>query len=127
MAAIGGSIESISLGGREFPVAGDAEVQRKLGGFENEQMVNGNGTTRLIKNRVAWALSGVAIEMDDSRSDHEYVQGLADSNENFAIVITYASGIVYQGDGQFTGELQSSSQNATMPVTLNGPGVLSQQ
>ena len=33
MAAVGGSIESVELEGRGFPVASDAEAQRKLGGF----------------------------------------------------------------------------------------------
>jgi len=41
MASVGGSIESITLGGREFAVAADAESQRKLGGWENEVQANG--------------------------------------------------------------------------------------
>jgi len=49
MAATGGSIESITMDGREFAVAADAESQRKLGGFENEVQANGNGTARIIK------------------------------------------------------------------------------
>ncbi len=44
MAAVGGSIESVTLDGRTFAVAADAEAQRKLGGFENEVQANGDGT-----------------------------------------------------------------------------------
>jgi hypothetical protein len=33
MTAVGGSIESVSLQGRTFAVAADAESQRKLGGW----------------------------------------------------------------------------------------------
>jgi len=52
MAAVGGSLESITLNGREFPVAADVEAQRKLGGWENEVLANGDGSGRLIKTRV---------------------------------------------------------------------------
>lgn len=127
MAAVGGSIESLSLRGREFPVAADAEAQRKRGGFENEVESNGNATARLIKTRVPLMIDGITIEIDDSRGDQEYVQDLADESDFFPIDITFASGITWQATAQLTGELQSSSQKATMPVTLKGPGILTQQ
>lgn len=127
MTAVGGSIESVSLRGREFPVAGDAESQRKTGGFENEVMQNGNGTARIIKTRTSWMLDGVAIEIDDSRGDHEYIQELSDDNDFFPTTITYASGITYAGQGQLTGDVQTSSQSATMPITLMGTGELTPQ
>ena len=127
MPAIGGSIESITLDGREFTVAADAEAQRKLGGFENEWQMNGNGTARLIKTRTAWSLDGVVIEVDDSRSDQEFIKELTDRNAEFPIAITYASGITYQGTGQVIGENAASSQSATQEVSLMGPGILTQQ
>ena len=61
MAAIGGSLESVSLDGREFPVAADAEVQRKLGGFENEVQASGDGSARMVKTRVPWSLDGLVV------------------------------------------------------------------
>lgn len=127
MPAIGGSIESISMDGRNFAVAADAEAQRKLGGFENEVQANGDGNARLIKTRVPLSLAGLTIEVDDDRGDHEYLQELSDRNDFFAIAITYASGKTYQGRAQLTGELQSSSQNATAAVSLTGPGILTAQ
>ena len=127
MPAIGGSIESITLDGREFTVAADAEAQRKLGGFENEWQMNGNGTARLIKTRTAWSLDGVVIEVDDSRNDQEFIKELTDRNAEFPIAITYASGLTYQGTGQVIGENAASSQSATQAVSLMGPGILSQQ
>lgn len=127
MAAVGGSIESITLEGREFPVAADAEVQRKLGGFENEVQANGDGTARVIKTRVPLSLDGLTVEVDDDRGDHEYLQGLANRNDFFTIAITYASGVTYQGSAQITGEMQASSQNATASVSLMGPGILTKQ
>ena len=127
MAATGGSIESVTLDGREFPIAADAEVQRKLGGFENEVQPNGDGTARLIKTRVPFSLDGLTIETDDDRGDQEFLQALSNRNDFWPIAITYASGKVYQGTAQIVGEMQASSQNATTAVSLMGPGNLTPQ
>ncbi len=127
MAAVGGSIESIALDGREFAVAADADSNRKLGGFENDVQANGNGTARLVKTRVPPMLDGLTLSIDDARADHEYLQGLADRNDFFPIVITYASGQSYQGRGQITAEMQVGSQNTTAQVTIMGNGVFTRQ
>lgn len=127
MAAVGGSIESISMGGRLFAVPGDVEAQRKLGGFENEVQANGDGSARLIKTRVPLSIDGLTVETDDDRGDQEFLQDLANSNDYFVIVITYASGADYQGQAQIVGDLQASSQNATTSVSLMGPGRLTKQ
>ena len=127
MPATGGSIESVTLDGRIFPVAADAETQRKLGGFENEVQSNGNGTARIIKTRVPLAIDGLTIEVDDDRGDHEFLQALSNRNDFFPVAITYASGATYQGRAIITGDLQVSSQNATAALSLTGPGVLTKQ
>ena len=49
--AIGGSIESVSIGGRPFTVASDADATRDLGGYTSETRANGDGTTRDILTR----------------------------------------------------------------------------
>ncbi len=127
MAGIGGSIEAITMAGRIFAVAADAEAQRKLGGFENEVQANGNGTARIIKTRVPLSIDGLTVEVDDTRGDHEFLQQLSNRTDYFAISITYASGVTYQGTAIITGELQASSQNATAAVSLMGPGELTKQ
>lgn len=127
MSGIGGSIESVTLDGREFEVPADSEVNRKIGGFENEVMSNGNGTARLIKTRVPLSLDGLSVGIDDSRNDHEFVQELANRNDFFPIAITYASGVTYQGSAQLVGENQYSSQNSVMTISLMGPGELTAQ
>ena len=127
MSAIGGSIEAITLDGRNFPVAADAESQRKIGGFENEVLSNGDGTARLIKTRVPLSLDGLTVEVDDGRGDDEFLQELSDRTEFFPISITYASGKTYQGTAQIVGEKQTSSQNATAAISLAGPGILTPQ
>lgn len=127
MPAVGGSIESVTLDGRNFAVAADAEAQRKLGGFENEVQSNGDGTARLIKTRVPLAIDGLTLEIDDDRGDHEFLQELSNRNDFFPIVISYPSGNDYQGTAQIVGETQASSQNATAAVSLMGPGILTKQ
>lgn len=127
MTAVGGSIENVTLSGREFAVAADAESQRKLGGWENEFLANGNGTGRLVKTRVPFGLDGLTVEVDDSRGDAEFLQDLADRDDVWPLAITYASGKTYQGSGQIVGEMQISSQNATAALSLMGPGRLTPQ
>lgn len=123
----GGSIESVGLAGRTFAVAADADSNRKLGGWENEYQANGDGTGRLVKTRVGWQLDGLTLSIDDFRGDHEYLQELANRKDFYAIDITYASGAIYSGRGQITGEMQTASQATTAAVTLQGPGTLSAQ
>ena len=125
--AVGGSIESISIRGRLFPVASDAEATKKLGGFTNEVQSNGDGTARLVKTRVPWSIEGVSVEINDARGDAEFLQEIADALEFVPITITFASGVTYQATGTVSDEIGSSSQNATSSISLSGPGTLSQQ
>ncbi|WNO24164.1 hypothetical protein Scuro_03 [Acinetobacter phage Scuro] len=127
MTAVGGSIESISLAGRIFSVAADADSNRKLGGWENGLEANGDGTNRIIKTRTGWLLDGLTVSIDDTRGDAEYLQDLQDAKTFFAVSITYASGVTYQGTGQIVGETQTSSQNTTASLSLGGQGRLTQQ
>ncbi len=127
MTAIGGSIESITLKGREFAVAADAESNRKMGGFENEVKSFGNGTAVIQKIRVPLTIDGLTVEVDDDRGDHEFLQNLANGNDFFPIAITYASGVTYQGTAQLVGEIQASSQSSMAGISLMGPGNLTKQ
>lgn len=127
MPAIGGSIQSITIDNRIFPVASDAEANKKLGGFENEVQANGDGTARKIMTRVPWMIDGLQVEINDDKADLEFLQGIADRLEYVAMTMELASGTVYQGTGTITGEVQSSSQNATATIKLEGPGQLTAQ
>lgn len=124
--AIGGSIESVTIRGRSFAVAADADATRDLGGFSNERQMNGNGTRRLIKTRKGWEVSGLSLEINDTRGDHEFLQDVADGDD-VPVTVTYASGITYEGLGNITGDLQVSSQSTTGSVTLGGGGTFTQQ
>ncbi len=125
--AVGGSIESVSVAGRLFPVAADAAANRNLGGFKNEVSSNGNGTARLLKTRIPWMVEGLTLEIDDDRSDQEFLKSISDGNEFVDITFTFASGHTYQGSGTIVDELVFDSSKATGEVKFSGPGDASQQ
>jgi len=127
MPAIAGSIESITLDGRSFAVTADADTSRKLGGFENEVQSNGDGTTRAVKTRVPWSLTGVVIEIDDTAGDQEFLQALQNSNRNVPVTATYVSGISYQATGQVVGEVVFNNQSSTASLDLSGSGEMTPQ
>ena len=129
MPAVGGSIESISIDGRTFSVAADAETQRALGGFQNEVLANGDGSARIQKTRTPWSWEGLTLTIDDDRGDHEFLQSVADGNAFVPIACSLASGEVYQGEGIIAGgeAIQMNTQNATAEVSLSGPRKLTKQ
>jgi hypothetical protein len=127
MPAIAGSMESITIDGRSFAVTADADTSRKLGGFENEVQSNGDGTARTVKTRVPWSLTGVVVEIDDTTSDHEFLQSLQNSNRNVPITATYVSGVTYQATGQVVGEVVFSNQSSTTSLDLSGSGEMTSQ
>lgn len=127
MAGIGGPIADLTLKGRYFSVAEDAESNRKIGGFENEVQMNGDRTGRLIKSAVPWGADGLTVACDDDNEDQEFLQNLANENGFFAITVGYVSGAVWQGDGQIVGEIAYSSKNATATVALKGTGIFTKQ
>jgi hypothetical protein len=127
MAGIGGPIADLTLSGRYVSVAEDAESNRKLGGFENEVQMNGDGTGRLIKTRVPWSADGLTVNVDDDNGDQEFLQDLANRNDFFELTVGYVSGAIFQGTGQIVGEIAYSSKNATATVALMGTGTFTKQ
>jgi len=127
MSAIGGSIAALDLAGRNFAVAADADISQSLGGDVNDVQANGDGTVRPIKTVTPWKLEGLNVSIDDSNQDFEYLQDLADRNGLFPLAVTLASGVIYQGTGQITGDLVRSTNSATATVNLEGQGKLTQQ
>lgn len=128
----GGSIEAVSIRGREFAVAADADTARVLGGFSNAVEMNGDGTARVVKTRGGWSLTGIVLSINDARGDHEFLQEIADGKNAdadgfFACSITYASGATWQGRGTVTDNIEYASQNSTAGVSLAGPGTLTRQ
>lgn len=124
---IAGSIEEVTLQGRGFAVAADADSNRFLGGFVNDLQANGDGTGRVIKTRTPWSIDGLSLDIDDDNGDDEYIQDLIDNSGVFDISITYASGIIYQGLGQVVDESGTSSQTGVKAITLKGTLKLTKQ
>ncbi len=127
MAAIGGSIESVSLNGRIFSVTADADATRRLGGKSNDIGNNGDGTGRILQTVTNWSVDGLVLSCDDARGDQEFIQGLADSPNFFDVTLTYASGSVWSGRGIVSGEPEHSNTNATVSIGLKGVGKLTRQ
>lgn len=127
MPAVGGSVESITLSGRYFSVAADGDLNRMLGGDVNQVEANGDRTGRIIKEATPWNVSDCQVSIDNSREDQEYLQGLADRNSFFVIVVTFADGAAYSGEGTIVDTIGYSSQNTTATIALAGPDKLTKQ
>jgi len=127
MSAVGGSVETANIGGRDFSPTADSEAVVKLGGFEATHSANGDSTARKIKTRVTWSVTGLNLSMDESNGDLEFLQDIADNDIDVPCAFTFASGKTYQGVGSVSGELARSSQSASGPVVFTGPGKLTKQ
>lgn len=127
MAYIGGPIEEVSIAGRPFAVAADADGQRKLGGYENDVISNGNGTGRIIKSIAPPMLGGLTLAIDDDLGDQEFLQEIANAKDFVEFSFTLASSHTYQGEAMITGELNFSVLNATCSCEFKGQGVFTRQ
>lgn len=126
MAAIGGSIESVSLNGRIFSVTADADATRRLGGKSNDIGNNGDGTGRILQTVTNWSVDGLVLSCDDARGDQSLSRASRIANF-FVVTLTYASGSVWSGRGIVSGEPEHSNTNATVSIGLKGVGKLTRQ
>lgn len=123
----GGPIQDVSIRGRLFAVAADAEGSRKLGGFEQETQMNGDGTGRNVMSRVPWFLNDLQLDCDDTRGDQEFLQEICDLKANVTITATFCNGTTYQGSGTIQGELTWVPKTTLCAVNLGGPGKMTAQ
>jgi hypothetical protein len=127
MTTTAGSLESVSVRGRLFAVAADADAARKLGGFENEVASNGNGTARILKTRVPWSLTDVEVDTNDDRADQEFLQEIADGKDFVAVTFTLVSGVTYMGKAIITDSIEFSTAKGTAKLSFMGEGKATQQ
>ena len=125
--SIGGSIEAVSLAGRSFAVAADADSNRDLGGFSSELQPNGDGSVRKIMTRKPWKIDGLTLSISDDQGDQEFLQNIIDSPDYVAMAVTYVSGETYQGKGTIIDDMTVASQAQTASVSLSGPEKLTKQ
>ncbi len=123
--AISGSIDRLALGGRSFSVSSENDAGIMLGGFSNEVRANGDATTRTVKTRVTWKITGVEVAISFIDGDLEFLQSLA-NGPDFAVAMTLADGSTVNGTGQITGDLSGSTQGGTASLELAGQGELTQ-
>ena len=118
-----GSLVEISVDGRSFKAAADADGSTKLGGMSSEFSPNGDGQTgRNILTRTGWGLSGVDLAFDDENADLEFLQGVQDSGRFIPVKAVYADGTIRSGRGNVTGTIEVSSMSGTASVAFEGPG-----
>ena len=127
MAAVGGSIAAVSIDGRNFAVATDADVSLKIGGKKITVAANGNGSARYLGEVEPWSLSGIEVAIDNDADDHGFLQRNADAMVAVNCTITLMDGNVYQGKGIVADDHDYSTAKATTGLTLMGEGKLSQQ
>jgi hypothetical protein len=120
-----GPLETISVDGREFQAVGDASPDRILGGYTNEILINGNQKThRTLKTPTPWSMADSEFECNDELGDQEYLAAKQASDADLDLVYTYASGSVYQGVGQITGDLAQKGMTETVSFGGGGSGEL---
>ncbi len=124
---VAGSLRAMSIKGREFSAAGDADLARKLGGLENEVQPNGDGTARIIQVVVPWKVGGITLTIRDDREDQEYLQEIANSGQEVDITFTFRNNVTYQSKGTIVGEINFQSMAGTAGIECSGGGVMSKQ
>jgi hypothetical protein len=118
--SIAGAMRSLTVDGRGFKVAHDGSGNKNLGGRNNEVAMNGDKSFRVIQTVMPGSFSDIQVEIDDSKSDLEYLQGKANAGLPSMVVATYAANISYTGDVVLTGEL--SKDELTGLASLNWQG-----
>lgn len=116
----GGSVQGVTLNGRYFPVDKEADVSIVLGGYINEKLANGDGSSRNKKTRVIGGVKGLVLSCDNDRSDQEFIQLLADSTTDFDYDVTLVDGTVYSGLGQVEGEFEYKTMDSTCELEIKG-------
>lgn len=127
MASVGGSIKEVTVDGRPFSVAADADVTLKIGGKKTTPTPNGDGTARYLGEVECWSLSGIDIAIDHDKADAQFLQDNADAMEPVACTIEFIDGTVYQGKGLVADDHDFSTAKATTGLTLMGEGKLTAQ
>lgn len=118
--SIHGAIRSMTIQGRAFQAAHDSGGNRQMGGRNNEVQMNGDGSFRTIQSVMPGAISDVNLEIDDTRGDLEYLQGIADEGLPVPVVVTYAANVSYTGDLVIVGEISKDENTGTATMSFQG-------
>jgi hypothetical protein len=116
-------LKTLTIGGREFPCAADASATVVYGGLQNTRLMNGDGTSKSVKQAIPWKLSGAVIRLDPDRGDIEYLNSIQSGGDT-DIVATDMQDISYQGTGNIEGELPEDTATESTTIELTGGGKL---
>ena len=127
MASVGGSIKAITIDGRPFSVAADADVALKRGGKKITVASNGDATARYLGEVEPWSLSGIDVSIDNNKDDAGFLQANADAMTAVNCTIELIDGNVFQGKGIVADDHDFSTAKAVTGITLMGEGNLTSQ
>jgi hypothetical protein len=117
-AVVGGSIKSIAIDGREFPVDAASEAEFDTGGFSNTVVTTGSGESIVTQERIPWTLRDVDVVVSEDRGDLGFLASLFN-----AIVEPFAPSLAFDApptgpDREFLGEVITRGTFRPMVITL---------
>ncbi len=117
---IAGPFESHTFNGRRFTCDADDDTKLKPSGRNNEVKPNGDGTSRVVQQRVVASLDGINLVIDLDNGDDEFLQELKNSGEMFDYSGTTNDGVVWSGKMQIVDDLEISFKEGTASLSLKG-------
>ena len=115
-----GDLRQVNLGGRNFDPAPETDMTMMLHGLTLENTPNGNGTIHTGGKRRLGGFDGLALSLDMSRGDMEYLQNWATSGVPKPCSVTLIDGTTYTGPLLPEGDLNFSSGNGTLDFAARG-------
>ncbi|MCH9621002.1 MAG: hypothetical protein S4CHLAM20_04160 [Chlamydiia bacterium] len=132
MPAIGGDIIEITynhptLGSGSFFPKSEEDGTIDPGGFrtaDEDNGVTGSGDAIYKKNRKRWSVEITSRWDANKANDLERLNLLSNSSIESTLTFELANGTVWKGQGMPVGDVQGSSNEATMSVKFAGGGFL---
>lgn len=125
--SVGGDIVEVIIDKRIFSNNSGATAKMTLPGTENKLEMNGNGSSRLIKKRIAGGIKGLNLGCSLSRGDLEFLTKRRNLASDYNSSITFEDGSVYSGKAVITGNLEHNNDNSTAEVDLEFTGPMKNQ
>jgi hypothetical protein len=117
-AVIVGSLRSLTIDGREFPVDAASDAVFDTGGFSNTVEVTGSGESIVSQERIPWSLQNVDLVISEDRGDLGFLASVFN-----AIVEPFAPSLAFDApptgpDRAFLGEVITRATFRPILVTL---------
>jgi hypothetical protein len=117
-AVITGSLKSVTIDGREFPVDAACDALFDTGGFANTVEVTGSGESIVNQERIPWSLQNADLVISEDRGDLGFLASVFN-----AIVEPFAPSLAFDApptgpDREFLGEVIARGKFVAIIVTL---------